>query len=60
MGEAFSVGETIRIIEGPFRDFEGVIEAIVEGDLKRLIVAVKIFGASAPVELNYTQVEKLN
>ncbi|HEX8333564.1 MAG TPA: transcription termination/antitermination protein NusG [Segetibacter sp.] len=59
MNEPFIVGETIKIIEGPFNDFNGVIED-VNDEKKKLKVTVKIFGRSTPVELNYMQVEKLS
>ena len=59
MSEPFIVGETIKIIEGPFNDFNGVIED-VNDEKKKLKVTVKIFGRSTPVELSYMQVEKLN
>jgi len=58
MSEPFIAGETIKIIDGAFNDFNGVIED-VNDEKKKLKVIVKIFGRSTPVELNYMQVEKL-
>ena len=59
ISEPFIIGETIKIIEGPFNDFNGVIEEIND-EKKKLKVTVKIFGRSTPVELNYLKVEKLS
>jgi transcription termination/antitermination protein NusG len=59
MSEPFIIGETIKIIEGAFNDFNGVIEE-VNDEKKKLKISVKIFGRSTPVELSYMQVEKLS
>lgn len=53
----FMVGETVKVIDGPFNGFVGVIEDINE-EKKKLKVIVKIFGRRTPLELNYIQVEK--
>jgi len=55
--EPFLVGESVKITDGPFNDFIGTIEEIME-DKKKLKVTVKIFGRKTPVELNFMQVEK--
>jgi len=57
MIEPFLVGETVKIVDGPFNDFVGDVKEINE-DKKKLKVIVKIFGRGTEVELNYMQVEK--
>ena len=54
----FEPGEVVRITDGPFNDFNGVIEEVYD-DKKKLKVMVKIFGRRTPVELNFVQVEKV-
>jgi len=53
----FSIGESVKIINGPFNGFTGVIEE-VNTEKKKLKVTVKIFGRKSPVELNFGEVEK--
>jgi transcriptional antiterminator NusG len=53
----FVVGENVKVIDGPFNNFSGIIEEINE-EKKKLKVTVKIFGRKTPLELGYMQVEK--
>ena len=54
----FVIGETIKVIDGPFNGFNGTIEKINE-EKRKLEVMVKIFGRKTPLELSYLQVEKV-
>ena len=55
---AFFQGEPVKVIDGPFNSFTGVIED-VNNEQKKLKVMVKIFGRQTPLELNFTQIEKI-
>jgi transcriptional antiterminator NusG len=56
--DPFSIGENVNITDGPFTGFSGTIEEINE-ERMRLKISVKIFGRKTPVELGYTQVERI-
>ena len=55
----FQVGETVKVIDGPFNGFDGVIENVNE-EKRKLAVMVKIFGRKTPLELSYMQVDKIS
>ncbi|WP_046746308.1 transcription termination/antitermination protein NusG [Kordia zhangzhouensis] len=54
----FTLGETVKVIDGPFNGFNGTVEKINE-EKRKLEVMVKIFGRKTPLELSYMQVEKI-
>ncbi|MBE9491998.1 MAG: transcription termination/antitermination factor NusG [Bacteroidetes bacterium] len=57
MNIPFIIGETVKVIDGPFNSFSGIIEEINE-EKKKLKVMVKIFGRKTPLELSFMQIEK--
>ncbi len=58
MAIPFTVGETVKVIDGPFNGFDGTVEKINE-EKRKLEVMVKIFGRKTPLELSYMQVDKI-
>lgn len=54
----YVIGETVKVVDGPFNGFNGTVEKINE-EKRKLEVMVKIFGRRTPLELSYMQVEKV-
>jgi transcriptional antiterminator NusG len=54
----YVIGETVKVIDGPFNGFNGTVEKVNE-EKRKLEVMVKIFGRKTPLELSYMQVEKI-
>ena len=54
----YNLGETVKVVDGPFNGFDGTIEKVNE-EKRKLEVMVKIFGRKTPLELSYMQVEKI-
>ena len=54
----YTEGESVKVTDGPFNGFTGIVEKVNE-EKRKLEVIVKIFGRKTPLELSYTQVEKI-
>uniref|UniRef100_UPI0040481BDC transcription termination/antitermination protein NusG n=2 Tax=Flavobacterium TaxID=237 RepID=UPI0040481BDC len=54
----YNIGETVKVVDGPFNGFNGTIEKVNE-EKRKLEVMVKIFGRKTPLELSFMQVEKV-
>ena len=59
LGTPYIIGETVKVMYGPFSGFTGTVNEVFE-ERKKLNLMVKIFGRNTPVELNYMQVEKVD